>query len=132
MHATLAGAAKDFFLRVFHPPRISRCLIVESVQMQKAVHDVQFDLVHQRITKFASIPSCGFDTDKNLATVKGDDIRRPTFAEKLAMQSRDAPIGNEPDENCVQLAQVRSFTFSQLQTALHSISCERFEFGDVD
>src|SRR4029077_2994771 len=125
-------AAQDFFLRVFHPPRVSRRPVVESVHMQKPVHDVQFDFAHQRITKFASVPSCGFDTDKNFAVVKSHDVSRPTFAEELAMQSRDAPIGNEPNENCVQLAQVSSSAFLQLQTTLHSISCKPFQLGDVN
>jgi hypothetical protein len=125
-------AAKDFFLRVFHPPPVSRGPVIESVQVQKPVHDVQFDLARQRITKLASVPSCGLHTDKNLALVKSYDVRRTTFAEKLEMQSRDAPIGNEPDSNSVQLAQVSSLAFLQLQTTLHSITCEFFHLGDVD
>src|SRR5215471_5400874 len=100
--------------------------------MQKPVNDIQLDLAHQRITKFASVSSCGFDTDKNFAVVKSYNIRRATFAKELEMQARDAPIGNEPDVNCVQLAQVGSFAFLQLQTTLQSIACELFQLVDVD
>src|SRR5215831_6116065 len=100
--------------------------------MQKRVHDAELDLAHQRITKSASIPSCSFDTDKNLAVAKSYDIRRTTFAEEPEMQSRHAPIGNEPDGNILHLAQVSSFALLQLQTMTQSIACERFQFGDVE
>jgi hypothetical protein len=100
--------------------------------MQKRVHDVQLDLAHQGITKFARVPSCGFDTDKNFAVVKSYDIRRTTFAEEPEMQSRHAPIGNEPDGNTLYLAQVSSFALLQLQTTPQSIACERFQLRDVD
>src|SRR5215831_297412 len=99
-----AHTAKDFFLRVFHPAQISQRRVVESVQMQKPVHDVQFDLAHQRIAKFAGVPSCGFDTDKNFAIAKSYYVGRATFAEELEMYLRNAPIGNQPHENFVQLA----------------------------
>src|SRR6516165_6832410 len=100
--------------------------------MQTSVHDAQFDLAHQRITKFASVSAGGFDTDKNFAVVKSDDVSRVTFPEELEMQFRDAPIGNEPDGNSIQLAQLSSFAFLQLQTTLQSTTCEPFQLGDVD
>ena len=96
------------------------------------MHDVQFDLVHHRITKFAGVPSRGFDTDKNFAIVKSYDVRWATFVEELEMQSRDSPIGNQPYKNFTQLAQVSSFALLQSQTSLHSIGSERFQLGDVD
>src|SRR5262245_38762164 len=100
--------------------------------MQKRVHDAQLDLAHQRITKSASVPSCGFDADKNFAVVKGYDIRRGTVAEKLEMQSRDPPIGNKPYGNSTQPSQISSFAFLQLQTTPQSIGCKLFQLGDVD
>jgi len=84
--------------------------------MQKSMQDAQLDLAHQRITKSASVPSSGFDADKNFAVVKSYDIRRTTFAEEPEMQSRHAPIGNEPDGNSTQPSQISSFAFLQLQT----------------
>jgi hypothetical protein len=125
-------AAKDSFLRVFHPPQISRLLVVESVQVQKPVHDTQLNLAYQRITKLASVSLCGFDTDEDFTVVKSYDVRGAAIAEELEMQSRDAPIGNKPDRNSIQLAQVSSFAFLQLQTALHRLACELFQLGDVD
>ena len=96
------------------------------------MHDAEFDLAHQRITKFASVPACGFDTDKDFAVVKRYDVRSVTVAEGLEMQFRDAPIGNEPDRNSIQLAQLGSFPLLQSQTTFHSIPCEPLQLGDID
>jgi len=96
------------------------------------MHNAQLDLAHQRITKSASVPARGLDTDKNFAVPKSYDVRRATVAEELEMQFRDAPIGNEPDGNTLHLAQVSSFALLQLQTTLHSIPSERFQLGDLD
>src|ERR1043166_502425 len=100
--------------------------------MQKPVHDVQLDLVHQRITKFARVPSRGVDADKNFAVVKSYDVRWPSYAEKLAMQSRHASIGNEPHKNFVKLAQVTLVSFSQSQATLHGVCCKRFKLANID
>src|SRR5215472_12814787 len=100
--------------------------------MQKRVHDVQLDLARQRIAKFAGVPSCGFDTDKNFAAVKRYDVGRTAFAEEPEMQLRHTSIGDEPDGNSVQLAQISSFVFLQLQTTAQSIACELFQSGDIN
>src|SRR5215831_1278853 len=100
--------------------------------MQEPVHDVQFDLARQRIAKFAGVTSCGFDTDKNFAVVKRYDVGRTAFAKEPEVQLRHTPIGNEPDRNSVQLAQVSSFVFLQLQTTGQSIACELFQLADVN
>jgi hypothetical protein len=100
--------------------------------MQKPVHDVQFDLAPQRIAKFAGVPSCGFDTDKNFAFMKGYDVGRTGFAEEPKMQLRDMSIGNEADCNSVQLTQVSSFVLLQLQTTAQSVIRKPFQVGDVD
>jgi hypothetical protein len=96
------------------------------------VHDAEFNLAYRRITKCASVPARGFDTDKNFAVVKRYNVRRVTVAEDLEMQFRDAPIGNEPDGNSIQLPQLGSFPILQLQTTLHSVPCESFQGGDID
>jgi hypothetical protein len=100
--------------------------------MQEPVHDVQFDFAHQRIAKFVGVPSCGFDTDENFTAVKRYDVGRTAFAEEPQMQLRDTSIGNEPDGNSVQLAQISSFVFLQLQTTAQSIACEPFQLGDIN
>ena len=96
------------------------------------MHDAKFDLAHQRITKSASVPAGGFDTDKNFAIVKRYDVRRVAVAEDLEMQFRDPPIRNEPDGDSIQLAQLGSFPLLQLQTTLHSILCEPFQLRDIN
>ena len=117
---------------VSHPPSIPRLLVVESVKMQERVHDAQFDLAHQRIAKFAGVPSCGFDTDENFTAVKRYDVGRTAFAEESEMQLRDTSIGNQPDGHSVQLAQVSSFVFLQLQTTAQCIACELFQLGNIN
>ena len=102
------------------------------MQVQKPMDYVQFDLAHQRITKFASVPSCGFDTDKNFAVVKSYDVRGTAVAEELEMQSRNAPVGDKPDKNSIQLVQRSAFAFFQSQTTRQSIPRELFQFGDTD
>src|SRR5215216_1127091 len=96
------------------------------------MHDVQPDLPFKRITKFASVPSRGFNTNKNFAVLKSQYVSRPRLSEKLPMQKRHPPIRDQPDENFAQLAQVSSFPSSQSQAMLHSFCCEGLELGEID
>ena len=125
-------AAQNFLLRRFHPPRLSRRLIVKSVEMQKSVHNVQLELAHQRIPKCARVPARGFDTDENLSVLEGEHVCRPRFSEKLPMQKRHPPIGNQPDEDLVQHTQISSFLLSQRQATLHGRDCKIFKLANVD
>lgn len=126
-----SNAAEDILLCVFHPPQVSRFVVVEPVQMQEPVHDIQLDLADQRITEFAGIAPRCFDTDKNFAVMKGYDVGHTVFAEKLEVQSRDAPIGDEPYFDCIQFAKVSSFALLQLQTTLQRTLCEVSQVGNV-
>jgi len=83
----LSRAAKDFVFRFPHRRRSGWRFVVKPVQMQKTMHNVELDLPRQRITELASVPSCGFDTDENFAVMKSDNVSRPGFAEKLAVQA---------------------------------------------
>ena len=127
-----ATGAKNFLLRRFHFVRLARRLIVEPVQMQKPMDDVQLQLAQERIFKRACVTSCGVDTDENFAVLKGHYVSRPRLSEKLPMQKRHPSIGNQPDENFAQLAQVSSLALLQLQRMLHGVARELFEFGNID
>ena len=94
--------------------------------------DVQLQLAHQRISKYMRMPFCCLDADKNFTMLKRQDIGRSRFAEKLAMQLRHPAIGNKPNENPWQFAQIRLFPLSHLQTMAHSFRGELLEPGDID
>jgi hypothetical protein len=66
--------------------------------------DVQLQLPQERISKRACVVSCGLDTDKDFAVLKGQYISRPRLSEKLSMQKRHPSIRNQPNENFAQLA----------------------------
>jgi hypothetical protein len=48
------------------------------------------------------------------------------------MQKPHPSIGNQPDENFAQLAQVSLFSLLQLQRMLHGVARELFELGNID
>jgi len=86
--------------------------------------DVQLQLAHQRISKYVGMPFCCLDADKNFTVLKRQDVGRSRFAEKLAMQLRHPAIGNKPNENPWQFAQIRLFPLSHVQTMAHSFRGE--------
>ena len=106
--------------------------ILEAVQMQKSVDDVQLQLAHQRTAERPCVAARRLDTDKNFAVLKREHVSGPRFSEKLAMQSRYAPIGNEPDKNFAQLAQISSFSLSQSQATLHGCCGKLFKLANID
>ena len=127
-----ATGAKNFLLRRFHFVRFARRLIVEPVQMQKPMDDVQLQFSQRRVPKCAGVALRGLDTDKNFAVLKGQYISRPRLSEKLPMQKRHTPVGNQPNRNFARLAQVSLFSLLQLQGMLHGVARELFEFGSID
>src|SRR5206468_3875113 len=70
---------------------------------------------HRKMLTYAAF---SFDTDENFAAVKRYDVGRTAFAEEPEMQLRDTSIGNEPDGNSIQLAEVSWFASFQLQTTV--------------
>ncbi len=56
-----------------------------------------------------ALAACRLDTDKNFAVLKREHVSGTRFSEKLPMQKRHPPIGNQPDEDLGQVAQVSSF-----------------------
>jgi hypothetical protein len=89
-------------LHPFHRPGVSALAIVETMQMQKAMHDVQSKFACERISKDASVtPGC-FDADKDFAMLKGQHIGRPRLIEELPMQRRHSTIRDKPNENLAQ------------------------------
>src|SRR6267142_4214228 len=94
--------------------------------------DVQLQLAQKRIPKCAGVALCGLDTDKNFAVLKGQYVSRSRLSEKPPMQKPHPSIGNQPDENFAQLAQVSLFSLLQLQRMLHGVARELFKFGNID
>jgi hypothetical protein len=99
----LQRTAKNLFLRLLHFARVSALSIIETVQMQKAMHDVQLKFARERIPEGASVPSRSQDADKNFAVFERQHVRRPRLIEKLSMQCSHSPIGNEQHKNLAQL-----------------------------
>jgi hypothetical protein len=54
------------------------------------------------------------------------------LSEKLPVQNRHPPIGNEPYKDLAQLTQITSFSFSQLQGALYGPRCKGFKLTNID
>ena len=94
--------------------------------------DVQLKLAHQRIAKYMGMPFCCLDADKNFTVLKRENVGGSRFAQKLAMQLRHPAIGNKPDENPWQFAQIRLFPLSHLQTMARSFRGKAFKTRRVD
>jgi hypothetical protein len=94
--------------------------------------NVQLELAPERISKPMGMPFCRLDADKNFTVLKRQHVSRPRLAEKLPMQLRYPAIGNKPNENLWQFAQIRLLPLSHLQTMAHSFRRERLERGDVN
>jgi hypothetical protein len=127
-----AADAQNSLLRRFHPARATRRSIVESVQMQETMHNVQFQLPHQRVAECTGVPARRLDTDEDFSVLKREHVSGPCLSHKFPMQKGHAPIGNEPDKNLGQVAQLGSFLFPQVETMFYSVTCELFEFSDVN
>src|SRR5215471_5353065 len=94
--------------------------------------DVQLELARQRIAECARVTACGLDTDKNFAVLKRKHVSGSHLSEKLPVQNRHPPIGNEPHKDLAQLTQVTSFSLSQLQATLHGSLCKCFKVTNID
>src|SRR5439155_21185198 len=82
--------------------------------------DVQLHVAHQRISTYMRMPFCCLAADINFTVLKRQDVGRSRFAAKLAMHLRHPAIGNKPNENPWQFAQIRLFPLSHLQTMAQS------------
>jgi len=94
--------------------------------------DVQLELAGQGIAECVRVTACSLDTDKNFAVLERKHVSGSRLSEKLPVQNRHPPIGNEPHEDLAQLTQITSFRFSQLQATLHGAICEGFQLADID
>lgn len=115
-----------------HLAGVSPLSIIETVQVQKAMHDVQAQFVCERISEDASVMSRGFNTDKDFAMLEGQHIGRARLMEELPMQGRHSTIRDKPNENLAQPDQVCRFPPGQPQTGSHRVRRERFELDNVD
>jgi len=67
---SLQRGPKNSFLGALHFVRLGWCSIVESVQVQKAMDDVQLELAHERISKHTSVSFGRLNADKNFTVLK--------------------------------------------------------------
>jgi hypothetical protein len=81
---------------------VSTLAIVETMQMQKAMHDVQSKFACERISERASMLSRCFNADKDFAMLKRQYVRRSRLIEELPMQRRHSTIGDKQNENLAQ------------------------------
>ena len=96
------------------------------------MHNVQLELAHERISERVRVAARGLDADKNFAVLKREHISRPGFSEKLPMQKRHPPIGNEPHEDLAQVAQLSLFPLSQFQATLHGRCRKIFKLANIE
>jgi hypothetical protein len=89
-------------LHPFHPPGVSALAIVETMQMQKAMHDVQSKFAHERISEPASVPSRCFNADKDFAMLKRQHVGRAGLIEESSMHRRHSAIRDKPNKNLAQ------------------------------
>jgi hypothetical protein len=95
-------SGKNSFLHHLHLTGVSAVSIVETVQVQEAMHDVQTKFADERISEDPSVmPGC-LDADKDFAVLKRQHIGRSRLAEEFPMQRRHSTIRDKQDENLAQ------------------------------
>jgi len=83
--SSTTSASQNAPLRRFHYLRLGFVSIVETMQMQQAVHDVQAKLPRQRVPKPTSMTTRGLHADENFSMLKGRYIRRANLLKELSM-----------------------------------------------
>jgi len=101
--SSTTSASKNAPLYRLHFLRFGFVSIVETVQMQQAVHDAQAELPRQRVPKPVSMTTRGLRADENFSVLKRHHVRRPNSVKELSMQRRHASIGDEQHEDLAQL-----------------------------
>jgi hypothetical protein len=89
-------------LHSLHLTGVSAPAIVETVQMQKAMHNVESKFACERIPEDARVKPRCFNADKDFAMLKRQHVRRSRLIEKLPMQRRHSTIRDKPNENLAQ------------------------------
>jgi hypothetical protein len=82
-------------LNLLHLAGVSTLAIVETMQMQKAVHNVQSKFAWERISESASVLSRCFNADKDFAMLKRQYVRWSRLIAELSMQRRHSTIGDK-------------------------------------
>jgi hypothetical protein len=118
-------------LHLLHLTSVSALSIIETVQVQKAMHDVQSKFACERISEGSSVTSRCFNADKDFAMLKGQHVGRSRLMEELPMQRRHSTIRDKPDENLAQPGQVRRFPLAQPQTGSRCFRRELFKIANV-
>jgi hypothetical protein len=89
-------------LHLLHLTGVSAVSIIETVQVQEAMHDVQAKFADERISEDPSVMLGCLDADEDFAMVKRQYVRRSRLIEELPMQRRHSTIGDKQNENLAQ------------------------------
>ncbi|MEN3371217.1 MAG: hypothetical protein V7609_3360 [Verrucomicrobiota bacterium] len=85
------------FLRPLHFCGRTRVLVVEAVEMKKAMHEIKAKLVPERSAQAARLATGGLRAHKNLTVLKGDHVGRSRLLKKAPMELRHPAVRNEND-----------------------------------
>jgi len=122
-----ADRARQPLLDAFHFRRTGRSSIVETSEMQKAMNNVEPQLVVDCSPELASLPLRGLDADHDVAMLKRNHVGRTGFVHELPMDFRNAPVGNEHHADFHQVFQDTGFSRAQLQALRKHRLRERFQ-----
>ena len=123
--------ADEPLLHAFHLRCASRGFIVETMEMKEAVNKVEPQLVSNRCSELTSVPLRGLGANDDLAVLKRDHVRRARLVHELAVDPRDAFVGNENDVDLRQLFQHSGFSLPQFQARRKSGLGERLQRGQL-
>jgi len=93
----LSERAQHPVLDCVHSAPVRCGLVIEAVQVQKAVEQIKFDFTPGRSSKLCGVTLCGLRADKNFAVLKRYDISRARDFVETPMQSGNSPIRNQED-----------------------------------
>jgi hypothetical protein len=123
---------KNPLLHPLHLTGVSPFSIIETVQVQKPMHNVQAKLACERISESASVTARCFNTDKDFAMLKSQHVRRTCFMEELPMQRRHSTIRDKPDKDFTQRREVCRFPLAQSETCSQRFRREFFETANAN
>ena len=127
----LLECAHHLILDCVHPAPIRSGLVIETVQVQKAVHQVQLDLTPGCRAKFCGEPLRGLRADKNFAVLKGYHISRTCDFLETQMQTGNSSVRNQEDIDARQAGQ-HALPFGKRQATIDRAPREILESGEID
>jgi hypothetical protein len=120
------------FLHARHFRGGGRGFVVKAVKMKKTMRDVQTQLMFEGCPPAPRLLSRGFGTDKDLAMLKRNHVRRPAKVQETVMQFRYAPIRNQDHVQLIKAHQFAGFLPRKLVTRLENTPRERLQGHEID